>query len=355
MLKRYLSVLTCITLLGTAVGCSTNKEIQLESDIAEVYDNLNGIVTVISDDGIYYSGELLNELAKKYQFHITCAGAIRFVEDDLKDWQEIEKQGYVEVINHSYNHIRMEEGLDISFNRDELYHEIVDSDEWFEENFDGDQMTFVCPENQMCKIGYELLHDNGFFAVRQGSRGFNELSPEEGDEPFQWFNLGTYGVGDVETTAERNQWVDYAINQHKWLIEMWHNVTYEDDGTYQRISYEMADEHMNYIAQQRDIRNVWVASFNDATKYIREKQHSVSKASLIGNELHVQVDFADEVLPQDIFDYPVTVKVELPPKYQGKDYFDADGNVLNKAIEEQKVYVLVNVIPNNGDYVVTMK
>ena len=118
----------------------------------------------------------------------------------------------------------MENGKEIADDVVKLKHEIVDADKWYENWLGYEQIVFVCPENQMCNEGYKILGDNNFWAVRRGGRGYNTLSPKDGIESGQWFNLMVQGICDDDVDASvRKSWIDMAIANQTWLIEMWHN------------------------------------------------------------------------------------------------------------------------------------
>lgn len=105
------------------------------SNIAEVWNDRNGICTIISDDGFLDSGLLLNELCKKTQLHATIAGTVCFIEPNLKIWQNIEREGYLELVNHSYSHIPMNSFSKRTDEQAQLRHEILDAKAFYEEHF----------------------------------------------------------------------------------------------------------------------------------------------------------------------------------------------------------------------------
>ena len=45
----------------------------------------------------------------------------------------------------------------------------------------------------------------------------------------------------------RRKWIDIAANENLWLIEMWHNVMEKQDGFYQTILKDEAEDHLKYI------------------------------------------------------------------------------------------------------------
>lgn len=315
-----------VAILSGLAGCGQASDVlerpgkresgtALNVQVADVYRDAEAILTIISDDGFYPSGENLNKIVGERGLKCTVAGAISIVEPNLDRWKTLLEDGTIDIVSHSYNHIRMadEEGNEIAQDTAALSHEIVDADKWYEETFGKEQIVFVCPENQMCKLGYEILEENGFWAVRRGDRGYNPLSPEEGTEPGQWFNLMVQGVRDngVDSSV-RNGWVDTAVDDKVWLIEMWHNVMPEDDGLYQTILTPEAEEHLDYVKIKSEENAIWVATFDEAVKYIREKQNAKVTANIDGDKLYVYAELMDDEMSYSTFNQPLTVYIDIP-------------------------------------------
>lgn len=234
------------------------------------------------------------------------------MEPEKKHWKRILDDGVIELVSHSYSHQAMDEEYDIAKDVKELEHQIVDADAYYEEFLGCEQISFVCPENRMCENGYRILCDNDFWAVRRGTRGYNSLSPDEGIEPGQWFNLMVQGICDDGVDINiRNGWIETAINDNVWLIEMWHNVMPSDDGCYQTLLWKDACEHLDYIAAKRDSYEIWVATYNEAVKYIREKQNSKIYSYINNGELHVYVELTDANMDYEMFNQEVTVNIEI--------------------------------------------
>ena len=348
--KRAVAAILIIGgVLSSLAGCGRTENIketfnkpdnviELEASVSEAYGDAKAIVTIISDDGFYATAENLNELFAKRDLKCTVAGAISIVEPELDSWKSLLQQGNIDLVSHSYNHIRMEDGREIAQDVDALRHEIVDADKWYEETFGNEQIVFVCPENQMCEIGYKILEENGFYAVRRGHRGYNSLSPQEGTEDGCWFNLMVQGIQDEGVDLSvRNGWIDTAVSDSGWLIEMWHNVMPEDDGGYQTLLISDAEEHLDYVKKKSDDNDIWVATFDEAVKYIREKQNVNVMAYIDGDELHVYAELTNDEMSYDTFCQPLTVHIDLP-----------DGISVGDGAEDVKTtegQVVITVVP----------
>ena len=179
---------------------------------------------------------------------------------------------------------------------------------FFEKLFNKDSITFVCPENQMCRKGYKVISNGGIYAVAKSRRKLNNLSPQYGCEPGDWLNLYRIGICDEkdgDIIAKRNEWIDTAIKEKKWLIEMWHDVSTTKIG-FQTITHVEAEMHLDYIAKRKN--DFWVALFSDAVKYIYERQNANVIAFVKNGFLNVFVEINN--LPRDIFNQVLTVCID---------------------------------------------
>ena len=319
--------------------------IQLEADIVPVYGNRKGIVTIVSDDGFYVSGVHLNELVKKYNLRATIAGAVSFVKPYLQEWKKILSEGYLEMVSHSYRHKALREGDEISLEKDRIYFEIVRSARWLEKNFYNNekQVSFVCPEGAICENANKILQENGFYSVRRAGQGYNTLDPREGKERGEWFSLNVKGICEKDVDEdERRQWIDEVANSHLWLIEMWHNVMESDDGFYQTILKEEAEEHLRYISDVKKEGRIWVATLTEATKYIRERQNAKVMSWCMQNNVYLKVTIDTNILPEMIFNYPLTVKVKVPETMVGRVYYYRK----NKLEVLKDCILLADIVPN---------
>ena len=310
---------------------------EIKAFVTPVYLNKKAILTIISDDGFYYTGKILKKYTEQFNIPITVAGSVRLIHRHRKFWKSVVKEHEFECVSHSYNHIRMEEGTAISKDYKKLYHEIVHSCKYFKRLFGKEQIAFVCPENQMCSLGYEILKSNNIYAVARGNRGLNGLSPDYGNEPGQWLYLKRCGIKDhtnKDIRVVRNNLVDTAIQEGAWLIEMWHDVDKNEKLRFQTITPEAAEEHLSYVSGRKD--KIWTALFTDAIKYIYEREHAIVKAAICDNYLFVYVNL--ESLPMDIFDHELTVKVNC-----SSNLFD--NYKLDYQFDDEMRFILVNVFP----------
>lgn len=342
---------TCV-IISILAGCAKAvttipedaKPIQIQ--VAEVYGDADAIVTVVSDDGFENTGCNLHWIFEERGLRCTVAGIVSVIDPCLDQWKEYTKDGVIDLVSHSYDHAYMTEGEPISQDAEQLTHQIVDADRYYEENWGKEQIVFVCPGNAMCELGYEILRDNGFWAVRRGGGdGYNSLSPEEGTERGQWFYLDCMGIqGEGINTQVRNGWVNTAIKEHRWLIEMWHSVVGVELGGFQEILVPDAVEHVDYLAEKAKDNQIWVATFTEAVKYLREKQNIRVNAATDGRYLYISSELTNDRMSPETFNQPLTVKLTLP----GTVYVWEKGSVRLERTEDETV-LYMDIVPNT-DY-----
>ena len=325
-----------------------NNGTVVESEICPVKNDYEAIATVISDDGYYESGKILSSLAEELKINVTVAGAVKIIKANLKEWQEIEKKGYVDVVNHSYTHIKI--SPEKNFTRTQIEHEYKDAKKFYEKNFSTPAFTFVAPENITTETGFAILKENGILAARLGIRGENPLSGiKYGSAPGEWLNLKMRGLYDVTNNTARNNWVDSAITNRTWLIEMWHDISPSGNVGFQPISTKDAHEHLSYLSQKQKDKKLWVASFTQAVSYIYQKDNGTVSAYMLKDSIAVSYEKHREDLPWNDFNTPVTVKISIPENWdsvdiqQGKNELDYErkGNniIFNMETDEEPVLI----------------
>ena len=325
---------------------------EVNSEIAKTANGADAMMTMVYDDGFIYTAEFIDEQFAKYNLTGTSMVITSHYETDparLLRLQNVVKNKRVDIGSHTKTHATVSDDAgrtDVITDIDQITDEIAGSKEllesWFPEN---DVITFAAPNNTMSAAGYEIVKQN-YYAARLGNRGYQSMDIEDGTAVGQWYNLKMFGIGDSPDTNEtRNARVDKAIADGYWLFEMWHGVT---EG-YQGQTINNAINHYKYIASKQDAGKIWVANYTEAVKYLREKQASVSYADLTDSGVLVEVATDNTNLPADIFNYPLTVKTEIPSGWSMVGYSLNGEEKTASAFEENGVnYAYVKVLPNSS-------
>ena len=115
------------------------------------------------------------------------------------------------------------------------------------------------------------------------------------------------------------------------------------------ITPEALDELATYLQRHREI---WSATFGDVIRYIQErKAASIRIAESDADHLEVRLSWP---MDKNIYDLPLTVKVELPSKWS-RVSASGDGTRLEVKLSEQPngSVVLVDVPPKTASLLIS--
>ena len=136
-------------------------------------------------------------------------------------------------------------------------------------------------------------------------------------------------------------WVD-TVRSHanNWLVLVFHGV---DGIGYEALTHEVLDEYFQYIkANQKDL---WVATFADVTKYMRERQHSTVKINESKNKITVTLEH--KLGPE--YDVALTLQSMVPSEW--KNVIIKNGSSQTKAVvsvNSNRSFVEYQAVPNKG-------
>lgn len=100
-------------------------------------------------------------------------------------------------------------------------------------------------------------------------------------------------------------WVDTVANHHNnWLVLVFHGV---DGIGYEALSHDILRAYFEYLKQHES--SLWVATFGDVTKYMRERMSSTVKVSEGSQKLTITLN---HTLDKTMYDYPLTLQSYVP-------------------------------------------
>jgi peptidoglycan/xylan/chitin deacetylase (PgdA/CDA1 family) len=137
-------------------------------------------------------------------------------------------------------------------------------------------------------------------------------------------------------------WVDTtASRKDTWLVLVFHGI---DGMGYEALSSTMLDEYFHYIRSKKD--NLWVATFGDVTRYMRERKASKVMTDNKDGKIRVSVNH-----PLDKRQYylPLTLKTYVPSAWKNvKETQGKRTRQLSVKQDDKGSYVLYQVTPNSG-------
>lgn len=138
-------------------------------------------------------------------------------------------------------------------------------------------------------------------------------------------------------------WIDTSISKDNiWLVLVIHGV---DGIGWEALPSEVLDEYFQYIKTKED--DLWIATFGDVTKYIRERKNATIKSTAQNDKFIVKLD---HTLDKSMYDLPLTLKTYVPLKWKSAEIKQG---MENKQVEvmrdENGKYIMYQATPNLGD------
>jgi len=141
-------------------------------------------------------------------------------------------------------------------------------------------------------------------------------------------------------------WVDTCIvHDNIWLVLVFHGI--DGIGWEPRTGAEL-EEYFNYMNERR--ADLWVATFSDVTKYMRERKNTA--ISTIVEDDIIKVSISSELDPE-VYDVPITLKTYVPKGWRTTMLHrkTKQENPLTLVIQKDALgsYVLYSVSPGEGE------
>lgn len=135
-------------------------------------------------------------------------------------------------------------------------------------------------------------------------------------------------------------WVDTTLaHDNIWLVLVFHGV---DDKGWEPLPHELLEEYFRYIKNKED--KLWVATFTDVTKYIRERMHAKAAASAGKGRILVRLNHG---LDQKLYDLPLTLKTYVSPAWKKvKVVQGGKAQQISTRTDEKGTFVLYRAQPN---------
>lgn len=171
------------------------------------------------------------------------------------------------------------------------------------------------------------------------NRGSRETPGSFDNEYIQW-QRGPLTATPMDLMKS---WVDSCmIKDNVWLVLVFHGV--EGIGWESKTSEELS-EYFNFLKQNQ--QKLWIATFRDVTKYMRERMNAGVEVKPIGKTLSVKLTHP---LDRTMYNYPLTLKTYVPDSWASVDGTQ-DGEIINirKLKDEKGDFVLYEAIPNGGE------
>jgi peptidoglycan/xylan/chitin deacetylase (PgdA/CDA1 family) len=141
--------------------------------------------------------------------------------------------------------------------------------------------------------------------LKEISRG-NRSNPGNTDKEYIQFQRGATTKTPMPMMKA---WVDTTANKNNtWLVLTFHGV---DGIGWEALTHQQLDEYFSYIKASDD--KLWIATFGDVTRYLRERQSAKVKTSDTAGSITVSLTHN---LNKAMYNLPLTLKTFVPASWK---------------------------------------
>lgn len=328
--------LICMLILVGFSGNIFSQTIDENYEVGTWYGFKDAAVSYTFDDNYSNQLDVVVPMFNEFGFNLTLFTFTNsFLPANWEGLTEAAEQGH-EIGSHTVTHNNLSDLSD-----EEQESELADSRATIEENIPGYKVyTIAYP---FCVRGNDDLTRQYYIAAR-GCSG--QIVPET---PSDFMNISSMIIGtEGYATAEAlNGRADAAVSSGGWAIFLAHGL--DGEGGYSEISSSEIRGNLEYLSAHQD--SFWVESFGNVFKYIRERNAvTIEEQSMDETTITVQVS---DTLDNEIYNYPLTVRRELPAEWESAIVTQNDSLVNSHITEldEQKL-VVFDAVPDSGDIII---
>jgi peptidoglycan/xylan/chitin deacetylase (PgdA/CDA1 family) len=138
-------------------------------------------------------------------------------------------------------------------------------------------------------------------------------------------------------------WIDTTVvHDNIWLVLVIHGV---DGIGWEALPGELLDEYFHYIKSKDD--DLWIATFGDVAKYIRERMNATFKSAVNGATITVNLTHS---LDKSMYDLPLTLKTYVSSKWKEVEVKQGSGSKAIITLQDAGGrYVEYQANPNAGN------
>ena len=281
--------------------CLSLSKNDMKVTLSKYLNNAKGAFSFTFDDGCYSDStrktvEIFKEVEAKTGIKIkaTSAQTVGFLhEGNIPMWKEFFEAGYYDLASHSVDHCI---GYNNETPEEKRLEDAEKSRDRLTEIYGQTPVCFAIPGGGETEEACQLLSKH-YIANRVGEGPINYI------DTINFMRLtGFVGRFAYEDVEPYKNYIDEVINTEGYGIQINHWITEkESDVHHSQKAHTFYDECF-YAAERALKGDIWIASLNDAVKYLYEYKNA--KISTQDDAITVSCD-----LDKSIFNHPLTIVV----------------------------------------------
>jgi peptidoglycan/xylan/chitin deacetylase (PgdA/CDA1 family) len=297
--------------------------------ISPVYNFKKCIVSLTFDDGYLNQFKVAMPLLKKRDLAATFYVITNNMDSTSLELIYAKNSPNFEIASHTTDHANL-----VKMGNLDVYNELYNSKLVLKKYFGNNSgLTMSYPGGYYNNSVMQIAKEN-YLAARTSDIGYNSYHyPERYALKAQSFNKHT----SAEIT---NKWVDYAKQNHLWLIETIHGI---GNNGFSPIDSNNLIENLDYIKKNEE--DVLCSTIVNVIKYIDESKNTELKCEFCNDTLY-KIKIKD-LLDNPIYDQPLSIKIKIPTNW---DSISLEGvsDFKTEYVGKNK-FVLLNILPGTRE------
>ena len=168
--------------------------------------------------------------------------------------------------------------------------------------------------------------------------------------PSNFYQISSFlsGGGNLSGASAFNAKVDEAANKNGWCVLLHHGV-----GSGDYLAYtEVADieGNLDYLDKNRD--RIWVESFGNVVRYIKERNAAEIEVVSSSDE-SIIIKVTDD-LDDSLFNYPLSIRCLLPEGWDTADVTQEGKDIEDTIVTANaKEYIMFKAVPDGGEVIIS--
>jgi peptidoglycan/xylan/chitin deacetylase (PgdA/CDA1 family) len=272
----------------------TTDNSNLFYQISPVFDFKKSIVSLTFDDGYLSQFKTAIPLLKKRNLPATFYVITGNIDSTIKNAIKENVTVDYEIGSHTVTHPDLSK-----IGNAEAYKELFDSKTYLQHYFGiNSGLTMSYPFGRY-NTSITQMTKSLYLAGRTTDPGYNSFYSLER------YALKTFGFDDKTGITRANSRIDFAIQNHLWLVEMIHAI---NNGSYLSLDSTTLSEHLDYI--ENDEQDIWCSNVENVIKYFDESDGAKVECDLCNDTI---IKFRlNDFLDDFIYNQPLSLRIKIP-------------------------------------------
>lgn len=295
--------------------------------IAPIYDFKQCVVSLTLDDGSLNQFKIALPVLKEKGIPATFYVITNEIDSVIKSIISGSLSNDFEIGSHTVTHPNL-----IQIGSEAAKEELLNSQSFLKRTFGiNSGLTMSYPWG-IYNNTVKQLAKTIYLAARSTDVGYNSLSS------LDRYAIKMQNFDNRKSAGMANIWVDYAIRNHLWLVEMIHGLKHIG---YSPLDSSTFTDHLDYIKTFEN--KIWCSTVSNVIKYIDESKNTVIKCENFTDTVYkIRIN---DYLEDSIYNQLLSIRIKVPGNWDSI-WISNEEEIKTEYINGSK-FILFNALPDN--------